>query len=97
MGGLYILGKAFAKFRLKRSQFLVGGMGRSDSIDLPIGGKFGDRRDAERLAAMWNASDAGWPGGWTHGGGSIYELKLTLTGGAGDLFKFKTVTPFVTD
>ncbi len=26
-----------------------------------------DNRDAERLAEMWNASDKGWPGGWTRG------------------------------
>ncbi|MBI2300949.1 MAG: GNAT family N-acetyltransferase [Armatimonadetes bacterium] len=26
-----------------------------------------DVRDAERLADMWNASDAGWPGGWSGG------------------------------
>ena len=25
------------------------------------------RDDAERLAAMWNASDEGWPGGWNRG------------------------------
>ena len=29
--------------------------------------RIGDPRDAELLAAMWNASDAGWPGGWTGG------------------------------
>lgn len=26
-----------------------------------------DPQDAEKLAAMWNASEAGWPGGWTGG------------------------------
>lgn len=26
-----------------------------------------DKRDAELVAAMWNASDDGWPGTWTHG------------------------------
>lgn len=29
--------------------------------------KVGDLEDAGLLAAMWNASDDGWPGGWTHG------------------------------
>gem|GEM_PF-995622 len=29
--------------------------------------RMGDPHDAELLAAMWNASDAGWPGGWTRG------------------------------
>ena len=29
--------------------------------------RIGDPRDAELLAAMWNASDAGWPGGLTGG------------------------------
>ena len=29
--------------------------------------RIGDPHDAELLAAMWNASDAGWPGGWTGG------------------------------
>lgn len=26
-----------------------------------------DPQDAEKLAAMWNASESGWPGGWTGG------------------------------
>ena len=26
-----------------------------------------DPQDAEKLAAMWNASESGWPGGWTRG------------------------------
>lgn len=29
--------------------------------------KIGDLHDAELLAEMWNASDAGWPWGWTLG------------------------------
>lgn len=29
--------------------------------------RIGDAQDAELLAAMWNASEEGWPGGWTHG------------------------------
>ena len=29
--------------------------------------RIGDPHDAELLAAMWNASNAGWPCGWTGG------------------------------
>ena len=42
--------------------------------------KIGDAQDAELLAAMWNASEDGWPGGWTHGvpetGERILEARL---------------------
>jgi GNAT superfamily N-acetyltransferase len=41
--------------------------------------RIGDPHDAELLAAMWNASDAGWPGGWTGGIPETAERVLERT------------------
>jgi len=41
--------------------------------------RVGDRHDAELLAAMWNASDAGWPWGWTRGVPETAERILDRT------------------
>ncbi|MBM3254461.1 MAG: GNAT family N-acetyltransferase, partial [Candidatus Omnitrophica bacterium] len=39
----------------------------------------GERRDAELLADMWNASDSGWPMGWTRGVPETAERILERT------------------
>ncbi len=41
--------------------------------------RVGDPHDAELLAAMWNASDDGWPGGWTGGVPETAERVLEQT------------------
>jgi len=41
--------------------------------------RLGDPHDAELLAAMWNASDHAWPGGWTRGVPETAESVLERT------------------
>jgi GNAT superfamily N-acetyltransferase len=41
--------------------------------------RIGNLQDAELLAAMWNASDAGWPWGWTRGVPETAERILDRT------------------
>lgn len=41
--------------------------------------RIGDPHEAQLLADMWNASDAGWPGGWTGGVPETAERILELT------------------
>lgn len=47
-------------------------------------------RDSGRVEVIDEPSE-----GWTHVGGSVYQLESTLPGGTGDLFKFKTGATFL--
>ncbi len=68
---------------------LAGPVGRTREVDYIVREfKKGDPHDAELLAAMWNASEEGWPGGWTQGVPETAERILDHTGKADRLAIF---------